>query len=196
MKKLFFLTIAASITCVAGAQIQFGVKGGLNLGTVSVSAQQTGLSYGMQPSFHLGALVYVPLFMNFGLQPELLYSGEGFKATYMGSAAHEHLNYVNIPVLFKYKDPSGFFAEIGPQFGVLISAKEKADGTSTDVKDQLKTAAVSGALGIGYLSSLNIGADLRYTLGLTNIVKDASDGTGKLNVIQIGVFYVFGSGKK
>jgi hypothetical protein len=195
MKKLTLFVIAAIITTIAGAQIQFGAKAGLNLGNISVSPKPSGVSYSMHPSFHIGGLAYIPLFMNFALQPELMYSGQGVKLSYQGNSSVSNLGYINIPVLFKYKDPSGFFAEIGPQFGVLLSAKEKSGGSTNNFKDQLNTADVSGVLGIGYLSSLNIGADLRYNLGLTNIEKDASDGTAKNNVIQIGVFYLFGGSK-
>jgi len=51
-------------------------------------------------------------------------------------------------------------------------------------------------VGIGFLSDLNIGADVRYSYGFSNIVKDAGDQKVRNNVIQIGVFYAFGGDKK
>jgi hypothetical protein len=151
----------------------------------------------MKPNLHAGGLVYIPLFANFGLQPEVMYSGQGAKASASGTDVKLNLGYINVPVLFKYKDPSGFFAEIGPQIGILVSAKSKSGSVSVDSKDSFKSTDISGALGIGYLSALNIGVDARYCLGFTNIAKDASDGTTvKNNNIQIGVFYVFGGAKK
>ena len=194
MKKLSLLAMAAFITSIAGAQIQFGVKAGLNLGNLSISPSG-GASYSLHPSLHAGGLVYLPLISHFGLQPELLYSGQGTKVKYAGMTATTNLGYVNVPILFKYKDPSGFFAEIGPQLGILLSAKTKADGTTTDVKDHVKSTDISGVLGIGYLTSLNLGIDARYNLGFTNINKDG-DGTVKNNVIQLGVFYIFGESRK
>ena len=194
MKKLSLLAIAALITSIAGAQVQFGVKAGLNLGNLSVSPAG-GASYSLLPSLNAGGLVYCPLISHFGLQPELMYSGQGAKGAYAGVTATTALGYVSVPILFKYKDPSGFFAEIGPQLGILLTAKTKGGGTTTDVKEHVKSTDICGVLGIGYLTSLNLGIDARYNLGFTNINKDG-DGTVKNNVIQLSVFYMFGESRK
>ncbi len=197
MKKSFLFSIAIIGAVVTNAQIQFGVKAGVNLANIHASQVSSIESYKTNASFHAGALASIPLFSNFVLQPEIMYSGEGTKYTNDGDNSTINTAYVNIPVLFKYKDPSGFFAEIGPQFGVLATAKEKSGAVSVDVKSSFKSTDVSGCIGIGYLSSLNIGIDARYTMGLTDIMasSNGSTGTAKNNVIQIGLFYMFG-GKK
>jgi len=196
MKKLSLIVIAAFITTIAGAQIQFGLKGGLNLGNLHESPSEPGTSLKIKADFNAGVLAYIPLFNHFGLQPEAIYSGQGSKATSDETSFNFNLVYINVPILFKYKDPSGFFAEIGPQAGFLISGKAKAGGVSTDIKDSFKSTDISGVLGIGYLSSVNLGIDARYALGLANIAKDAPGTTVKNNVIQVGVFYMFGGSKK
>ena len=198
MKRLFILTAAVAITTIASAQIQFGVKAGLNLAGTSVT-KQDGVSYSFKPDFHGGVLVSLPLFSNFSLQPEAMYSRQGskIKTTDGTTTDNGKLNfgYINVPILFKYNDPSGFFAEIGPQAGFLLSANVKDNGTgqSQDLKSNLKSFDFSGVLGIGYLSSLNIGIDARYNLGFLNMVK-SSPGSGSIKngVIQIGIFYLFG----
>lgn len=198
MKKLIlFAAATAAITTFASAQIRFGVKAGLNLANVSVSPKQAGESYSMKTSFNGGAFASVPLFSNFSLQPELMYSGQGSKITSDGDNFDYNLGYINVPVLFKYNDPSGFFAEIGPQIGFLASAKGKANGITVDIKDQIKSTDFSGVIGLGYLSSINLGVNARYNLGFSNINKDASTNTTVKNgVIQIGVFYMFGEGQR
>jgi hypothetical protein len=198
MKKLFLLTTAITIALIASAQVQFGIKAGLNLATTSVSPKQSGDSYSMIANFHGGVLVSLPLFENFSLQPEAQFSGQGAK--YKSSGYPDEtlsLGYINIPVLFKYTSTSGIFAEIGPQIGFLISAKDKVSGgSSVDVKSSLKSTDFSGCLGIGYLSSINLGIDARYNLGFVNIIKDSGgSGSIKNGVIQIGVFYLFGVSK-
>jgi hypothetical protein len=195
MKKLTLFAIAALITTIAGAQIQFGLKAGLNLANLSVSPSGDGVSQKMKPSFNAGGLAYVPLFGHFGLQPEIIYSGQGTKMSAEGTTFTYNLNYVSVPVLFKYKDASGFFAEVGPQIGILVAAKGKSGDQSGDVKNLFKSTDISGALGLGYLSSMNLGVDARYSLGLTNIVKEDGS-TAKNGVIQVGVFYMFGGSKK
>lgn len=194
MKKLTLFAIAALVTTLVSAQVQFGVKAGLNLANLSVSPND-GSSLKMKPNFHVGGLAYVPLFGHFGLQPEILYSAQGTKVSAEGSSGTLNVNYVNVPVLFKYKDASGFFAELGPQIGILTTGNEKFEGTTQNIKDQLKSTDISGVFGIGYLSSLNLGIDARYNLGLTNIAK-SDGGSIKNGVIQVGVFYMFGGSKK
>jgi len=196
MKKLTLFAIAALITTIAAAQVQFGLKAGLNLANLSVSPNEDGTSLKMKANLHAGAMAYVPLFGHFGLQPEVIYSGQGTKISAEGTSINYNLNYVSVPVLFKYKDASGFFAELGPQIGILVAGKAKSGDQSADIKDQFKSTDISGAVGIGYLSSLNLGIDARYSLGLTNIIKDAEGTTAKNGVIQIGVFYMFGGSKK
>jgi len=195
MKKLLLLAILASATTLAGAQIQFGAKAGLNLASIHISPSQDGTSFKMTPNFHVGGLVSIPLASSFSLQPEVVYSGQGTKVTSPDESGTYNLGFINVPVLLKYKTASGFFAELGPQLGFLLSAKAKSGGTSVDVKDSFKSTDFSGVLGIGYMSPLNIGADVRYNLGLTNLAKSSGDGSAKNGVIQIGVFYLFGHGK-
>ncbi len=76
-------------------------------------------------AFNAGAFVALPLFNEFSLQPEVVYSGQGSKFSESGFTGTVNANYVNVPVLFKYNNPTGFFAETGPQLGFLMSAKAK-----------------------------------------------------------------------
>ena len=186
----------ASVTTIAGAQIQFGAKAGLNLANIHVSPSEPGTSFKFTPNVNAGGLAYIPLFNKFGLQPEVVYSGQGAKVESGTESGNYNIGYINVPVLLKYKDPSGFFAEIGPQIGFLLSAKAKSSGVSVDVKDSFKSTDVSGVFGIGYLTSLNIGVDARYNLGLANITKSGDETSAKNGVIQVGVFYMFGGKAK
>jgi hypothetical protein len=196
MKKLPLVAFAVLITTLAGAQIQFGAKAGLNLANWAMSPKEQGISTSLKPFFNAGGLAYIPLFNKFGLQPEVVYSGEGTKIKDVDGSSTYNLGYINVPVLFKYKDASGFFAEIGPQIGFLLNAKAKYGDISVDQKDYLKSTDFSGVIGLGYLSSFNIGVDARYNLGLTNIVKESDNGSIKNGVIQVGLFYMFGGKAK
>jgi len=192
------LAIMASVTTIAGAQIQFGAKAGLNLANIHVSPSEPGTSFKFNANVNAGGLAYIPLFNKLGLQPEVVYSGQGAKVESGNESGKYNIGYINVPVLLKYKDPSGFFAEIGPQIGFLVNAKIKSSGVSMDAKDVFKSTDVAGVFGIGYLSSLNIGVDARYNLGLTNIAKsgEETETSAKNGVIQVGVFYMFGGKAK
>ena len=77
MKKLL-LSIALVSFCFS-ANAQFGAKAGLNL------ASMTGESAGdldARTSLHLGFTAEIEISDSFSLQPELIYSGQGYTADY------------------------------------------------------------------------------------------------------------------
>jgi hypothetical protein len=192
MRKLVLLGIAVLTLTATKAQIEFGAKAGLNLANYSGSLA-TGAK--IKVGFNVGGLVCIPVTKMIIVQPEIVYSSEGAKASNGGSDYSENLSYINVPILVKYKSDIGIFGEIGPQIGFLLSAKDKVSGTSTDVKQYFNSTNISIVFGAGYLSSMNIGADIRYNLGVANIAKDAGSDKLRTGVIQIGVFYLFGGGK-
>jgi hypothetical protein len=194
MKKLFFVLCAVSAGLFAGAQVQFGVKAGYNLANVTQSGSST-VDTKAKSDFSGGFLASIPLFSSCTLQPEVMYSGQGTSVNAVGETAKLNFDYINVPVLFKYQHTSGVFVETGPQIGFLISAKEKADGQSMDVKSSFQSTDFSWAFGLGYkIPHMGLGIDARYNLGLTNIAKNtgSDDETIKNSVFQFGLFYVLG----
>jgi hypothetical protein len=191
MKKLVVLVLTTGVFFTASAQVQFGAKAGANFATITGpgSAGATG-----KVDFHAGGFARLPLVNSFFLQPELIYSRQGAKATSDGVTFTMNQNYLNIPVLAKYQHGSGFYAETGPQLGFLLAANVKAGGTSQDTKSSYKSTDFSWAFGIGYkLPLIPVGVDARYNLGLSNIAAQEVNGYSvKNSVFQVGVFYLFG----
>jgi hypothetical protein len=192
MKKLFVLFLSAGAFFSANAQVQFGVKAGANFATLTGSASDGAKT---KVDFNGGAFAHVPLFNSFFLQPELVYSGQGAKATENEEDFTVNQSYLNVPVLFQYRHSSGFFAETGPQIGFLLAANVKAGGQSQDIKSSYKSTDFSWAFGLGYMiPSISAGIDARYNMGLTNIAAEEVAGQSlKNSVYQVGIFYVFGS---
>ncbi len=180
--KLITVLTAILITATVSAQsVNIGIKGGLNLYTIS--GDNDG-SNEYKPSFHIGLLGHIHLADNFALQPELVFSGQGAK---YGDDQKLDLNYVNVPLLFQYMFDNGFRLQAGPQVGFLVSA----DADGTDVKDNLKGTDVGLGIGASYVNpTSNFGFDARYNHGLTNINED--DNIDSFNRgFQLGVFYLF-----
>lgn len=91
---------------------------------------------------------------------------------YSSTSSTSRLNYLNFPVLARYrKSRDGFFAEAGIQPGLLLSAKDKGT-TTTDIKDDIKTLDIGIPIGVGYKFKNNFGVGLRVTPGLINVNKD------------------------
>jgi hypothetical protein len=197
MKKILLSIFACSSLVFASAQVQFGVKAGYNLASVSQSGSQNDNGLKSKSGFHGGVFASLPIAESFFLQPELVYSGQGASETQNNETINLNYNYLNIPVLAKYQSAMGLFAETGPQVGFLLSANVSGGGVSMDIKDQSQSIDFSWAFGVGYkLSNIPLGIDARYNLGFTNILKDSPDETVKNSVFQIGLFYMFGGGSK
>jgi hypothetical protein len=196
MKKLICIALVCISTMMVTAQIQVGVKAGINVANINATglAFNSDITFNSRINLNEGFLVTIPLFKSFLLQPELVYSGQGAKSVIAGTSLTASYNYLNVPMLFKYQDGSGLFAETGPQIGFLLSANEKGGNQGTiDIKNNIQPIDFSWAFGVGYkFKKINLGIDARYNLGLTNTEKGQyANGVAKNSVFQFGLFYMF-----
>lgn len=188
MKKLFAVALCAGLAGTAGAQVpQLGIKGGLNIATVSGSSA----SPTTRLSGHGGLLVHVHLTDNIAFQPEVVFSGQGFKATSGGREYTFALDYLNVPFMLQYMFNGGFRVEAGPQVGLLLSAHTKDDQGSSNTKSIYKQADFGLGFGLSYLSSSGLGLGARFNLGLSDITKRPQDENLMNRVGQVSVFYQF-----
>ncbi len=186
MKKIFTLALAlCAVTYFASAQVQPGIKAGVNIYSLGGDDVDVNSTVGL----HFGGLAHIHMSEVLALQPELVFSMQGAKAA-DNDDARLNLNYLNIPVLLQYMFGDGFRVQAGPQIGFLLSAKQKLDDTSVDVKDGFKSIDFSIPVGISYKRASGFGVDLRYAFGVSNI----NDGDDKITNggLQFGVFYQFG----
>ena len=190
MKKVFlFIGLSLSVVFV-NAQAKYGLKGGLNIARLGGSDADDIKS---KLGFYVGGYAEIPVHTNISIQPELQYSGMGWKEDVGGDDPKYNLSYIAIPVMAKYNFTNGIFAETGPQFGVLLAAKVKYDGGSDNVKDQLKGTCFFWNFGLGYnFPGTNFGAGVRYNLGLSRIDEDG-DVEAFNRVWQIGLHYQLGT---
>lgn len=177
------------LTAAAEAQnLAIGVKAGANFANLKADPSNSDLS--TKVDLHGGLLFHIHVNDKFAVQPEVVYSGQGAKSK-ANSDNTINLGYLNVPILLQYMFSNGFRLETGPQAGILMSAKEKANNVSIDIKDELNGFDFAWALGLGYKSAGGLGVDARYNFGLADIIKDSNNGKLKNNVAQIGLFYQF-----
>lgn len=202
--KRYICILVASIFLVSTlkAQLSYGVKAGGSLtalpGNIGKSSSKAG--------FYAGVFGAIPVCKLFSLQAELNYSAQGCKQTlinnetwnpvtgYYTPASEEkdpfRLNYLNLPVLVKYKTTSGFFVEAGLQAGWLLGAHVKSSNHGTaDLKEAYKTFDLSWSAGVGYQLRNGLGVNLRYNRSLTDISKWEDYSTHN-SVAQLGLIYV------
>jgi len=190
MKKIFLLTFMVMASCALHAQT-FGLKGGLNVATID-NNQQNNIESRL--SYHVGGLVNIPISPQLSVQPEVVYSSKGAK--YMVGSNEQHnlaLNYINIPLMLQANVGRGFYAEVGPQLGLLTGVVDKVNDIETGffTKEDFKSSDVSLGVGLGYKGLSGFGLGARYNLGLSNI-NNAGSATIKNNVLQVGLMFSLG----
>lgn len=202
MKKSFltFLgLVAISTTAVAQQEVKFGPKAGVNISNLSGMDDSE-----MKIGFHVGAVAEIKFNEKFSIQPEILYSAQGAKAstaTPLGTIESEIKNdYINIPIMAKYYIVEGFSAELGPYVGFLMKSESEIGNFSGDSKDAYKSVDFGLGVGLAYDMPMGFFVGARYNLGLSKANEDISVGNGnvtfqtddlKNGVIQVGVGYKF-----
>ena len=210
MKKMVFAALAVLVFGFANAQdevkatseVKFGAKGGINL--ANIVGDDAG-DANMFVGFNAGFFVEIPVTDKLTIQPEILYSAQGSKSEgplniegdIYDVKATLKMNYINVPVMFKYQVADKFSLEAGPYVGFLVSAKVKAEvsgfGSATeDAKDLFKSTDFGLGLGMNYEFSDVIFANARYQAGLTEIGDSEAGGNSvKNSVFQIGLGFRF-----
>ncbi|SFD85462.1 porin family protein [Flavobacterium phragmitis] len=163
MKKIILSAIAVMAFAFTNAQeTRFGVKGGLNLSTLTGEYEDDTKSL---VGFHVGGFAEIKVIERLAIQPELLFSAQGARFEDVFGKYDAKLNYINIPVLAKFYITKQFTVEAGPQLGFLVSAKIEGE----DAKDIYKSADFGFNFGAGYNFTDNFSAGVRYTLGLSGV---------------------------
>ena len=198
MKKI--LTIIA-VACMAfampsQAQVKFGLKGGLNLTSLSAD----GVSSTNKAGFFVGPTVKFTLpVVGLSLDASALYDQRQAKIKDTDQTIKAQS--IQIPINVRYgvglSSVVNVFAFAGPQFGFNIGDKSK-------LLDQmggwtLKSSNISGNVGIGatVFSKLQITANYNFQLSKTGEVEyfnengDPATGKMKFNSWQLGLGYFF-----
>lgn len=182
--------LAVSLTATAqdsGSKI--GIKGGLNYSTVTQGKFEEGPD--PRTGFHLGLVGEIPLAKIFAIQPEILYSRQGFEYdNLLGDRMQYKLDYINVPVLAKVYLFKGLSLEAGPQFGFKISEKVdyKGENNAPPEEDNYNSfdTALAGGLSFNFPGGFFITG--RYTQSLNEVIKDSD---AKNKVFQAGVGFKF-----
>ncbi len=142
MKKTILMLVVA--TFIGGTinaqddtrdQMHFGLKIGANLSNVYDSKDNdydTDAKFG----FATGAFLSIPIGQFLGVQPEILFSQKGFKATgksFLGSYEFTRTtNYIDIPLLVAIKPVPSLTILAGPQYSYLLKQKDDFSGNISE----------------------------------------------------------------
>ncbi len=145
MKKLLLSAFLLAGTFYASAQeTRFGVKGGIDIATVTVDLGPLGEASGSETGFFIGAFAEIGVNETFAIQPEVLYVGI------------QDFNMINVPILGKFTFAEKFSAMAGPSLIYALDAEED------EFKVNLDIAA-------GYDITEDIDASVRYSMGFGDV---------------------------
>jgi hypothetical protein len=212
-KRAVFTTALFMFLCQIGTaqETRFGLKGGLNYSSI-VGDLTNGLKFRF--SGHGGIFLEIDFSEKFKLQPELLYSSQGFQfstdlaAIENGGAAGDdndfrtnvQLNFITVPILGKFALNHKWDVEFGPQFGFLLNqvTKLKDLDQSSNVTGDRKSS-VSGdfqldygaAVGLGFKLTDDLSVSPRFYVGLRNRLNGLAGAQNYNASMQLSLNYMF-----
>jgi hypothetical protein len=205
---------------VASENFYFSLKAGANYSSISNldnSKADWGLNFGLGMNIKLSDKFFLtPDFMPLSqkgvkdIDPIPTGDAELDLRLQDPSSTFRALNYLDIPVLLKYKVTDEFSISAGPLFSILLSGADtyEVDQGSDDflryennIESQLNTLDYGAALELTYeLADARKGKGLRihakYALGISDILKDNSGDALTNSVFQFGVSFPFIENKK
>lgn len=186
MKKTFSLLLLLFMVFISVAQEgsnaqksgaiagKLGAYGGVNFanivgddeeGNKNLTGFQLGLMYRLFSKGDLFSLWIEPGYNAIGAKYEETYAGQTYSSTI-------NLGYIMVPVMARFQAQNGLFGDVGVQPQFLISAKEKSDGDSEDIKDYINGFDFGIPFGVGYEYKMKMGIRAGYYLGLSNLIED------------------------
>ncbi len=167
-----------------------------NVANIQESEAGTSNTYSSLVRQGIGLLGHAPINKNFWISPGIFYNWVGAST----SAGDLHLNYLNVPVFFKYVPTDNGVVELyaGPQFGLLLKAvatNGQPFGGTGDASRFFKNTDIDAVGGVAVVppkTPLVIMA--QYTLGISDIadhnVVPASN-SFKNRIFSFGLGYRF-----
>lgn len=164
----------------------FGVKGGLNISNIYDSNEE---DFDAESKLGLAAGIFlgIPLGQVLGIQPEVLYSQRGFKATGDNLLGDYELtrttNYLDVPIFLAIKPSPMLTLLAGPQFSFLLDGKYDFEnnilsgGLEEDFENEdarKNTTCITGGIDIN-LENLVLGGRVGWDLKENN--EDGSSDT-------------------
>lgn len=214
MKKIFSVALLATMLFAtsASAQIKFGVKGGLNVTSMSLDSKV--LDASNQAGFFIGPTVKFTLpIVGLGVDASALYDHRSAKVktdvidadteTKLLGEQTLKQDQIVVPINLRYGvglgDAASVFLFAGPQFGFNVGDKEqKLWNQAADWKLKTSNFSINVGLGATLLKHLQVSANYNIACGKTGEI-EATDavksiigkGEGKNNAWQIAVAYYF-----
>ncbi|WP_142786211.1 porin family protein [Changchengzhania lutea] len=175
MKKILLVLLMLTCSYHGFSQdMKYGIRSGYNISNLDFDATPI-MANKHRNSFYIGFFTNIGLTKTMALVPEIQFSAEGANAEAL------HLDYIQAPILLRFRLSEKFHVAAGPQIGLKVHKYE----------DGIRNMAYSAVGGLEYKLTYSLFLDARYTYGLSNIFDDKLGIDAKNTNIQIGIGYKF-----
>lgn len=198
------IALMAIATSSFAQEVEFGLKGGINVSSIHVEPQEDLPNPDSRIGFHLGGVATLDMSEKLDIQAELLLNTLGAKFEQAEEIERVKLTYLSLSGVLKYHIDDKFNIVLGPQLSFLAGGEfeeeDKIENSreSLDANNFYKSTDLSLALGAGYRIDKNIEVGVRYNIGLTDNNDDAieegffdANQTLKNRFLQLSAIYYF-----
>jgi hypothetical protein len=160
----------------------YGVKAGVTLADLQVDDDGETTPSDVRVGLIVGGFATWQLWSRLEFQPEALYTQKGAKFDQGGGTLLQKLDYVDVPLLAKYRVTGGTAHYVsvfaGPSLGVRVRAKSHATFGSAsleeDASDAFERLDAAVVFGLEYHRGRLL-FDGRYSWGLSDVDREADD---------------------
>lgn len=162
--KIFAIALVFFACQFATAQVNYGIKGGLNFNASELSTDSDNLDSDDSSGYHAGVWmrVKVPV-VGIYVRPEVVYTSlsSEYSLPGIGQTAKFNLNRIDVPVLLgmKFIGVGNFF--IGPSFQYVLDSDFSVAGIDLKQDDAKEDINVGFQIGLG-IEFWKLGIDVRY----------------------------------
>src|ERR1700761_658522 len=141
-------------------KVKFGITGGLNIAN-TVSAYNSNFSTASIAGFNAGFTLDIPLVYPLSFAPEVLYSQKGYAAVTPDGNFTQHANYIDVPLLAKFRLSPTFSFLVGPQVSFPVSTTNTYDNGFQVTAEQTyntysQKTILDGVVGVAFDFSPNV----------------------------------------
>lgn len=211
MKKLTIALMCLLLSAgaaMAQKKITFGPKVGVDFTHFWGKGTKSFWEFKGVFNYQAGAFFEYRFSNKFAIAPEVVFAAQGDKFNYIyevyddnddvigekeGTCSY-NVNYINVPVIFKYYVAPSFSIDFGPQIGVNVYSKctykepGGKDNRTFDYDDETKALDFGVGLGMTYNITNDVFVQGRYTLGLSSVFDWGENKNGNA---QIAIGYRF-----